>query len=121
MKAQELPDICRLKHGRNALSEAANKRVHRSKYELRELLYQWVLMQGNRGGTCEEASNALGVRYTTASARLSELKADRWLVPTGERRKTTGGSSAAVLRAQTKAEREGTIHPPMQLELLQTA
>jgi hypothetical protein len=40
---------------------------------------------------------SLGLRYTTASARCSELKADGVIVTSGERRPTQTGSMAAVL------------------------
>lgn len=119
MSAQPIPDICRVKHGRNPESEGANARVHRAKYELRTLVYEWFLRRGLGGATCEQASIELGMRYTTASARISELKADRWLIPTGRKQKTSTGSSAALVRAQTEAERAGRIHPPLQLQLLQ--
>lgn len=111
-------DICVGRHRGNPMSVAANARVHSAKYELRTLIYNWFLMRGAIGGTCEQASRELGVRYTTASARISELKADRWLVTTGERHKTSGGSTAAMLRAQTEAQRDGRFEVPLQLELM---
>lgn len=114
-----LPDVCRGRHGGSAESEAANRRVHRAKYELRSLLYHFVLHRGGTGATCEEASRELGMRYTTASARLSELKADGWLEPTGERRKTAGGSSAAVLRALTETQRARKLAQRSQGRLFQ--
>jgi hypothetical protein len=119
VSAQPIPDICRVKHGRNPESEGANARVHKTKSQLRDFVYKWFMMNAFYGATCEEASNAIGMRYTTASARISELKADGWLIPTGAKRKTTTGSSAAELRAVTKAERDGKVHPPLQLQLLQ--
>ena len=112
------PDICRVRHAGNPESELANVRVGPTKYECRTLIHEFFIMKGRAGATCEQASRELGVRYTTASARISELKAERWLVPTGKRQKTTGGSSAAILRAQTKAERDGVFTTPVQLDLL---
>jgi hypothetical protein len=108
-----MSDICANRHQGNAESSAANKRVAPKKADLREMLRQWFVFRGSAGGTCEEASVALGMRYTTCSARISELKADKTLVGVlsadGKqvRKKTSGGSSAAVLRAQTPAERHG--------------
>lgn len=112
-----LPDVCRSRHGGNAESEAANKRVHHAKFESRTMIYEWFLTQGSAGATCEACSRDLGVRYTTASARISELKRDRWLVPTGRKHKTSTGASAAVLRAVSEFERSN--RKPVQLGLLE--
>lgn len=112
-----LPDICKGRHGGNAESAAANARVHRAKFELRAMIYNFVAFRGSAGATCEEVSRELGVRYTTASARISELKADRWLVDTGERRKTSTGSTAAVLRALTQAQRARALAEAAQMAL----
>lgn len=119
MTASALPDICRGRHGGSVESEAANGRVHRAKYELRALIYNFFALRGVYGATCEQAARELGVRYTTASARISELKADNWLEPTGERRKTTGGSSAAMLRALTAGQRARKLAERSQGRLFQ--
>lgn len=42
------------------------------------------------GATCEEISIALNIRYTTVSARLSELKEAGWIAVVGQRRTSTG-------------------------------
>lgn len=87
-------------------------------------VYCWILEQGSVGATCEEVSNALRMRYTTASARISELKRDGWLVQQirqgesgakwGVRRKTASGSYAAVLRA-VRPEERGTVNRQLEL------
>jgi hypothetical protein len=66
---------------------------------------KWFFERGSVGATCEQASIAIGIRYTTASARVSELKAEGLLVFTGERQPTSGRSVAAMLRAVTSQER----------------
>jgi hypothetical protein len=96
---QKMSDICARRHRGNAESRDANKIAQRSKSECRGLLYAWFQAQGLAGGTCHEASVSTGIRYTTCSARISELKAEGFLVPTGERRKTPTGAGAAVLKA----------------------
>ena len=121
-----LNDVCLSRHKGNAESLAANARVAPAKALLRDLIYQWFLFRGSAGATCEEAAREMGIRYSCMSARLSELKADRWIVPVtkdGEsvRRKTTSGSSAAVLRAQTAQERTGVFRSREQAELFQGA
>jgi len=115
-------DICLSRHKGNSESLAANTRVAPAKALLRDQIYQWFLFRGSAGATCEEASRAMQIRYTTMSARISELRADGWLVQivvNGEkmRRKTQGGSSAAVLRAQTAEERAGAFRSRQQAEL----
>ena len=99
-------DVCARRHRGNPESRAANARVHRAKYECRTAVYAWILEQGSAGATCEEVSRALGMRYTTALGRISELKADGWLVPAGRTRKTSTGATAGVLRAVSAAERD---------------
>jgi len=99
-------DVCARRHRGNPQSRAANVRVHRAKYECRAAVYAWILEQGSAGATCEEVSRALGMRYTTTSGRISELKADGWLVPAGKTRKTSTGATAGVHRAVSAAERD---------------
>ena len=117
-----LNDVCLSRHKGNAESLAANARVAPTKALLRDSIYQWFVFRGNAGATCEEASRTMQIRYTTMSARISELRADGWLVQivmNGEkmRRKTQGGSTAAVLRAQTAQERAGVFRSRQQAEL----
>lgn len=97
-------DICANRHGGNAESVAANKRVTPTKAELRISIYDYIASRGAEGATTEEVSIALGIRYTTASARISELEADRWVRKAG-RRPTSGGSTAAVLQALSRVNR----------------
>lgn len=103
-----LPDICSNKHHYDPNSFLSNIRIHPHKLNLREKIY--TFLENNGGATCEEISLRLGMRYTTVSARLSELKAETWVTPNGTRR-TTGGDTAAVIRALSEAERENILHP----------
>ena len=102
-------DICRNRHGANANSFLANLHVSGRKHTQRERIYLSLVEQGP--ATCEELSGRLGMRYTSVSARLAELKADRFVTPSGAERKTTGGEWASVMRALTESEREALMHP----------
>lgn len=115
-----LADICSRKHRYDPNSFLANIRIHPHKLNLCQRIYLSLVEQGE--ATCEQLSLRLGIRYTTTSARVSELKAMTWIMRSGAIRETTGGSDAAVLRALTEAERERVLHPsrgyrPRQREL----
>lgn len=102
-------DICSGKHAGNANSFLANLRVHAAKPSQRERIY--LSLANDSRATCEELSVRLGIRYTACSARISELKAMRWVTYSGETRQTSGGADAAVLRAIGQAEREELLRP----------
>jgi predicted HTH transcriptional regulator len=91
-----MKDICGRRHRGSETSRQANERVAPHKNDLQAKIMEWFFKNGP--ATCEQAATALEMRYTTASARISELKAKGLLAFTGERRKTSGGSYAAVLR-----------------------
>jgi len=111
-------DVCASRHRGNPESEAANERVAPSKADLRWKIMLWFYEHGP--ATCEQASRALGLRYTTASARLSELKADGFLEITGKRALTSGGSQAALLRAKVNwSSIRDMRRKPVQLELIE--
>lgn len=101
-------DVCARKHGANPNSFLANLHVAGRKRTQREKIYLALLEQPR---TCEELSYRLNIRYTSVSARLAELKADRWIVPSGAERATTGGEMASVMRAVGEAERDALLHP----------
>jgi Mn-dependent DtxR family transcriptional regulator len=103
------PDICANRHGYEPNSFLANLRVAGRKQNLRQRIYVSLMEHGP--ATCEQLALRLGIRYTTCSARLSELKAMTWVVRSGQIRETTGGSDAAVVRALSAEEREKLLHP----------
>jgi predicted HTH transcriptional regulator len=103
-----MSDVCARRHRGSAESRAANERVQSFKLEDQSRI--WLYLLANGPATSKEISSALHMGYTTVSARMSELKAEDWLRPTGERR-----DGAAVLRAVKKSEHV----KPMQLQLLQ--
>lgn len=71
-----LPDICRNKHGANLESEMANLRVHSRKEVDRARIIKFRDSRGDQGITLVDVCQILGLKPQTASARLSELKAD---------------------------------------------
>lgn len=103
------PDICARRHSGNANSFLANLNVAGYKPNQRERLYLSLLNDSR--ATCEELSIRLGIRYSSCSARLAELKAMRWITESGERRKTSGDEWASVMRALSVDEREMLLHP----------
>lgn len=88
------PDISRRRNRNNAASEAANRKIQPKKSDLRTAILKH-LKWWPEGRTCKELSVALSMGYTTASARLSELKRDGLVVVTGLRR-----DGAAVVRCK---------------------
>jgi DNA-binding transcriptional ArsR family regulator len=103
------PDICGNRSGHEANSFLANIRIGPRKQNLRQRIYRSLLEHGE--ATCEALSLRLNLRYTTVSARLSELKAAAWVMRTGSVAKTRGGTNAAVIRALSSEEREKLLHP----------
>lgn len=90
-------DICRRRHRGNAQSDAANQRVAPHKERLCDRVEDAFLARGAQGYTTSELAAALHLGYTTASARVSELKRAGALVATEHRRETGSGCSAAVV------------------------
>lgn len=85
-----IPDITRHRNRGNAESVAANKVAAPHKSDDRARIVAYLKHRPNR--TCKEISADLGMGYTTASGRISELKRDNVIQTTGERRE-----GAAVL------------------------
>ncbi len=95
-------DPCVARHGGAEESEQAfAQAVTHKETDYRRIL-AYVAEQGQQGATVEQVAVALGLRYTTASARCAELKHGERprLVKNGQRRATTSGSAAAVLVAK---------------------
>lgn len=76
-------DICKNLHGGNEQSEAANRRVQPHKLTVREKIFAYIV--GSDGVTCEEIERALMIKHQTASARISELKAEKKILTNGTR------------------------------------
>ena len=91
------PDITRNFHGGNAESTAAHRSIVPMKETLRRRVISFVRERGEHGATSDEIELALGLPHQTVSARITEAKAGGDLVPSGRRRLTRSGRSAAVL------------------------
>ncbi len=92
---QAKDDICENRHQGNQCSIEAHERVEPSKATLHKMILEYVSQVS--GATTEEIAKGLSIRYTTASARCSELKRSGMLVASGRKRLTSSGSTAAVL------------------------
>jgi hypothetical protein len=110
-------DICARRHRGSPESVEANRKIQPKKSMYRQQVYSAIKQHGTWGMTCEEVSTALGMRYSTVSGRIAELKADHWLVKTCARRRTTAGHFAAVLRALTASERDDLLTQDQQYDL----
>jgi hypothetical protein len=91
----DLLDVCARKHRGSKTSAEAHDKVVPRKQALRAMILTFVKEQ-LFGATVEEISEALRIRYTTASARVSELKRDGLLRISESRRQTATGCFAAV-------------------------
>jgi hypothetical protein len=78
-------DICARKHKGNPESVAANP-PSSHKARDRQRIYELALLRGDSGLTLKEVVATLGIQIQSASARISELKADHQLIATGSRR-----------------------------------
>lgn len=90
-------DITESRHGGNPESQEAFESVKADSSSLRKRIWTFIHARGQEGATVDEIESASGLRHQTVSARVSELKAMKLLVPSGERRKTSSGRFAAVL------------------------
>lgn len=88
-------DICAGKHGGEPFSEAANPSMTKKARDSARI-YAFVHSLGEHGATANEAERALGICHSTASARFSDMKERRELLPNGKRRKTEHGHDAGV-------------------------
>jgi len=101
-------DICQSRHRGNPESVAANERVQ--DFKRGDQARIWLFLKRSGPCTCKELEYCLEMKHQTCSARLSELKADGWVVKTGKRR-----DGAAEVRAVTQGERDAAKN--LQLDL----
>lgn len=83
----------------NLFSRLANESVSSDKERIRAKVISYVRSQGTRGATSDEVELALGLSHQTASARLTEAKAQNRLRLSGDKRKTRSGRNAGVVVA----------------------
>ena len=80
-------------------SRAAARVVAAGAGALRERVFAVIRAAGARGLTADEAAAALGETILCIRPRVSELRAEGRIEPTGERRKNDSGLSAKAWRA----------------------
>lgn len=88
---REDKDITESRHKGNPESAKAHKRVAPFKMNTRERIYMRIV--NSNGVTCEEIEREFHLKHQTASARISELKADKRIRADGTR------NGYAILRA----------------------
>jgi hypothetical protein len=104
-------DVTSGRHKGNAQSEAAHASVFPKKERMVDQLLRFIRMRGAQGATCEEICEICKwMRYTSVSARLSEMKRDGLIREDGRTRPTTGGDPAAVLVVVEKGENYSKSH-----------
>src|SRR5262245_5062830 len=65
---------------------------------LRAKVFAVIDARGERGATCDEIEQALGLRHQTAGARIRELVLGGFVADTGKRRTTRSGRPARIYR-----------------------
>lgn len=87
-------DVCRNRHGGDRESEAANRRVNKTKDKA--LIHNLIKATQQEGITLDELSILLKRAPNQISGRISELKRDGFVIANGQRRETRTGSTAKV-------------------------
>lgn len=90
-------DICERNHKSDPHSTEARRSIDAS--EIRKKVLDYIKSCGEHGAICEQVEQALQMSHQTASARCSELKAQR-LVEVRGSRNTKSGRKAGVLIAR---------------------
>jgi hypothetical protein len=89
-------DVTKNKHRGNPESEAANLAAAHSKSKFRKMIFDWFL--GNGPAIAEDCLEAFPhCRYSTVTARISELRRDGMLIKIGTRATRYSGKEAALL------------------------
>lgn len=101
IKQPALPfaDVTSRKHGGNKRSLQAAKEGESRRPTQRRAIWLHIHGKEEYGATVEEISKALNIRYTTVSARCSEMKRDGLIKESGKTRPTETSSDADVLIA----------------------
>lgn len=94
-------DICKNRHRGNENSQLAFKLIAPKRSSLKKQILEFIRSTEDIGATSEEISYALGIRYTSVSARISEIKKDqqnsgRQLIKKIGQRPTSGGAAADI-------------------------
>lgn len=93
-------DVCTSRHhGAETSVEAFKSTPESTRQRQRDDVLAYVRGRGAFGATCEETSIKLGIPYTAASARFTELQRLGLITYGVARRATTHGKSARVYTA----------------------
>ncbi len=93
-------DLCTSRHrGADTSVEAYVTTPESTRQRQRDLVLGFIGRRGLEGATCEEAAFALGIPYTAASGRCTELQRLELIHDSGDRRKTSHGKNARVYLA----------------------
>lgn len=79
-------DITRRRHKHQGASDEAHQRIKHKKIPLRRRVFEYAINRAAKGITLHDVMRDLEMSYPTASARLSELKAEGKLRTSSERR-----------------------------------
>lgn len=93
----DFTDVTAGRHGGNRQSLLAAKDGESRRPNQRTRIWTWLHERADRGGTVEEISIALDIRYTTVSARAAEMKTEGIIKESGRTRETETKSLASVL------------------------
>lgn len=97
IQRRAVPDITASRHQGNPESVAAHESSPDGHSEQRERVFAFIKGKGKAGCTTWEASQELGIGYTSCSARFAELKRDLRIHANGLRRATPTGRLAAAM------------------------
>lgn len=89
-------DITRRNHNDNTNSAAANEFIQPKKSAMQDAIVKYITAQGRKGATCQEVERDLGYRHESASARMSELKAEFRIFWNGTKRALEGRRPASA-------------------------
>lgn len=90
---------------RNADPDTSMLAAHSVKVTfLEELVLNWLIKRGERGGTTEEISVSLNIPRVTISPRLKPLEKKNLVVATEERRKGASGRTSIVWVSAVKKD-----------------
>ncbi len=93
-------DLCTSRHrGADTSVEAFRSTPESVRQKQRSRVLDLIVRKGSEGSTCEEASIELGIAYTAASARCTELQRLELIHAGLDRRQTTHGKTARVYLA----------------------
>lgn len=92
------PDITANRHKGNAQSVSAFEKLKPTAAEKREQVFQFVKSMGTEGATTDQIAYISGLPANEVSPRMSDLKKEGRIVPTGYIRKTRRGQKAEVFR-----------------------